>query len=61
MNKPLISAHKILLKYGIDAAYSIDYFSLGTNIANIIKKNDSLNYDNTYKIYFPYPYVYTSK
>ncbi|MCX7870210.1 MAG: hypothetical protein N2485_01355 [bacterium] len=61
LNKIIVSAHKVLLKYGADAAYSIDYFQLGTNIANIIKKNDSLVYDNTYKVYFPYPYVYTTK
>jgi ABC-type uncharacterized transport system substrate-binding protein len=61
LNKIIVSAHKVLLKYGIDAAYSIDYFQLGANIANIIKKNDSLTYTNSYKIYFPYPYVYTTK
>lgn len=61
LNKIIISAHKVLLKYGTDAAYSIDYFQLGANIANSIKKSDSLVYDDTYKIYFPSPYVYTTK
>ncbi len=61
LNKVIVSAHKVLLKYGTDAAYSIDYFQLGANIANSIKKSDSLVYDNTHKIYFPYPYVYTTK
>lgn len=60
-NKIIISSHRILLQYGVDVAYVIDYFQLGKMMALYIKKNSYLNTDNTYKIFFPSPFVVVTK
>ncbi|MCS7165429.1 MAG: ABC transporter substrate binding protein [Candidatus Calescibacterium sp.] len=60
-NKIIISSHRILLQYGIDVAYVIDYFQLGRMMALYIKKNSYLNTDNTYKIFFPSPFIVVTK
>jgi len=60
-NKVIISSQRILLQYGVDLAYVIDYFQLGRIMASYVKKNSLLNTDNTYKIFFPSPFVVVSK
>jgi len=60
-NKIIISSHRVLLQYGVDLAYVIDYYQLGKMMAIYIKKNSFLNTDNTYKIFFPSPFVVVSK
>ncbi|MCS7244285.1 MAG: ABC transporter substrate binding protein [Candidatus Calescibacterium sp.] len=60
-NRIIISSHRILLQYGVDVAYVIDYFQLGKMMASYIKKSSFLNTYNTYKIFFPSPFVVVTK
>lgn len=36
-NKLLLSTHKVLLNYGVDLVFSVDYEALGKQVSNFIK------------------------
>lgn len=59
--KTIISSQRVLLQYGVDIAYVIDYFQLGKMMASYVKKSSFLNTENTYKIFFPSPFVVITK
>lgn len=60
-NKVIISSHRVLLQYGVDLAYVVDYYQLGRVMASYIKKSSFLNTESNYKIYFPSPFVVVTK
>ncbi|MFN4219454.1 MAG: ABC transporter substrate binding protein [bacterium] len=60
-NKIIISSQRVLLQYGVDIAYVIDYFQLGKMMASYVKKSSFLNNENTYKIFFPSPFILVTK
>ncbi|MFN3995983.1 MAG: hypothetical protein ACK4GR_05595, partial [bacterium] len=60
-NKIIVSSQRVLLQYGVDIAYVIDYFQLGKMMASYVKKSSFLNNENTYKIFFPSPFIVVTK
>ncbi|MEN3014805.1 MAG: hypothetical protein ABDH21_01915 [bacterium] len=52
-NKIIISSHKVLLDYGVDIVYVLDYFELGRMIALYVKEGIVKQAESIGRIFFP--------
>ncbi len=62
-NKVIISTHKVLLNYGVDIVFSVDYKELGVEVSNFVKSyfiNKNVNIKN-YTFFTDKLIIFTSK